>query len=104
MVKSRKIKRRSLKLERSYIRPVVKVEEAPLNPPDAGEEILLPLLLGEGWGGVLRIYVRGLLIENQAIALNYIMSVDIPLIKLAKVRSCVVFALIATTNLILRVI
>lgn len=27
-----------------------------------GEEILLPLRFGEGWGGVFRIYARGLLI------------------------------------------
>ena len=45
------------------IRPLAKVELTPLNPPETGEEILLPLLLllGEGWGGVSRIYARGLL-------------------------------------------
>jgi hypothetical protein len=30
-----------------------------------GEEILLPLRFGEGWGGVSRIYARGLLNRSQ---------------------------------------
>ncbi len=49
----------------TFIRPLAKVNFTPLNPPDAGEEILLPLRFGEGWGGVCRIYARGLLnIQN----------------------------------------
>jgi len=61
-----------------FIRPLAKVELTPSIPPKRGEEILLPLhpslspLKGErskdeafysreGWGGVSRIYARGLL-------------------------------------------
>ncbi|HAX86341.1 MAG TPA: hypothetical protein DCY91_08735 [Cyanobacteria bacterium UBA11370] len=56
----------------TFIRPLAKVNFTPRttsrcanNPPDAGGKILLPLRFGEGWGGVCRIYARGLLnIQN----------------------------------------
>ncbi len=32
--------------------------DPPMVPPMRGEEILLPLRFGEGWGGVFRIYAR----------------------------------------------
>ncbi len=48
-----------------------------------GEAILLPLRFGEGWGGVFRIYVRGLVIlyspcdgeiEERSLTLPFILS------------------------------
>ncbi len=33
-----------------------------------GEEILLPLRFGEGWGGVFRIYAKGLVKSEKTLA------------------------------------
>ncbi len=40
-------------------RPMSKSQiDPPMVPPMRGEEILLPLRFGEGWGGVFRIYAH----------------------------------------------
>ncbi len=41
---------------------LAKVKLTPLIPPMRGELILLPLRFGDGWGGVSRIYARGLML------------------------------------------
>ncbi len=39
--------------------------DPPMVPPMRGEEILLPLRFGEGWGGVFRIYAHWSIVRTE---------------------------------------
>ncbi|HAX87120.1 MAG TPA: hypothetical protein DCY91_12880 [Cyanobacteria bacterium UBA11370] len=57
-----------------------KSNRPPSIPPMRGEEILLPLRFGEGWGGVFRIYARGLFcLLSVFLLLNQDICVSSPL-------------------------
>ena len=52
----------------------------PSIPPMRGEEIVLPLRFGEGWGGVSRIYARGLMDNHFSSQLNVLSSGKQPVV------------------------